>query len=90
MAAVSPKAPKNAKLSLIAWDTESSAHTERMLQQRIACGWKHDYVEKWRVLQREGKMAIQWVVSEPCTLPCTLPCKGEMDEGFFFHFLFRI
>jgi len=49
-------------VDLIAWDPDSPEHVERMFQQRIACGWKSDYVEKWRGLQREGKMAIQWVV----------------------------
>lgn len=55
-------ASAKAKVNLISWDPESLAHTERMVQQRIACGWKQDYVEHWRVLQREGKIALQWVV----------------------------
>ncbi len=58
------KSPVQAKVSLIAWDPDSPAHIERMVQQRVACGWKFDYVEKWRVLQREGKMTLQWVVSQ--------------------------
>ncbi|KAK2789080.1 hypothetical protein FQN53_002634 [Emmonsiellopsis sp. PD_33] len=56
------KAPARPKVSLIAWDPESPAHTERMFQQRLACGWKEDCIEDWMVLQREGKMALQWVV----------------------------
>ncbi|RDL42511.1 Uncharacterized protein BP5553_02490 [Venustampulla echinocandica] len=56
------KAPARAKVNLIAWDPESPAHAERMVQQRVACGWKQDYIEQWRVLQRKGKMALQWVV----------------------------
>ncbi|EKD15384.1 uncharacterized protein L3040_001751 [Drepanopeziza brunnea f. sp. 'multigermtubi'] len=49
-------------VSLIAWDPESPAHVGRLFQQRVACGWKSDCVESWRHLQRQGKMAIQWVV----------------------------
>jgi len=62
VAAVPLKAQARAKVNLIAWDPESPAHTERMVQQRVACGWKQDYIEQWRVLQREGKMALQWIV----------------------------
>ena len=57
------KAPARAKVNLIAWDPESPAHVERMFQQRVACGWNETYVEKWRGVQREGKMTLQWVVS---------------------------
>ncbi len=67
------KSPARAKVNLIAWDPESPAHIERMVQQRIACGWKIDYVERWRVLQREGKMAIQWIVSQVTLFCCA--CK---------------
>lgn len=49
---------------LIPWDTESPEHCERLFQQRIACGWKSDKIEKWKVYQREGKMSIHWAVSE--------------------------
>lgn len=62
-AAAPLKSRARAKVDLIAWDPESPEHIERMFQQRIACGWKADLVQKWRGLQREGKMAIQWVVS---------------------------
>lgn len=62
-AGVAWKAPARVKVDLIAWDPESPAHVKRMLQHRIACGWKQEYVEGWRVLQREGKMGLQWVVS---------------------------
>ncbi|KAF8864383.1 hypothetical protein BDZ45DRAFT_582162 [Acephala macrosclerotiorum] len=56
------KSPKRAKVNLIAWDPESPAHVERMFQQRVACGWNSELVEKWRDLQSEGKMTLQWVV----------------------------
>ncbi|CZT44459.1 uncharacterized protein RSE6_04627 [Rhynchosporium secalis] len=51
-----------ANIDLIAWNPDSTEHVERLFQQRVACGWKSGDVEKWRGLQREGKMAIQWVV----------------------------
>jgi hypothetical protein len=53
------------EIVLIPFDPDSSEHVERIRQQRIACGWKKESkdIEKWRVLQREGKMLIHWVVS---------------------------
>jgi hypothetical protein len=62
VAAVPLKAPARAKVCLIAWDPDSPAHIERMVQQRVACGWHEDYIERWKVLQIEGKMALEWVV----------------------------
>jgi hypothetical protein len=51
-----------ANVDLIPWDPESPEHVERMVQQRIACGWKDKEVGKWKRLQREGVIALQWVV----------------------------
>jgi hypothetical protein len=51
------------QISLVAWDPDSPEHVERLYQQRVACGWNKQAVESWRQLQREGMMAIQWVVS---------------------------
>jgi hypothetical protein len=50
-------------VDLIPWDADSAEHVERMVQQRIACGWKEDKVESWKLLQRQGKTTLQWVVS---------------------------
>jgi 7-cyano-7-deazaguanine synthase in queuosine biosynthesis len=61
--AVTPFKSSTAQIQLIPWDPESPAHVERMIQQRIACGWKHDKIEGYRDLQREGKVTLQWVVS---------------------------
>jgi hypothetical protein len=52
-----------AQIVLIPWDPDSPEHVERLYQQRIACGWNKQAVEGWRVLQRAGKIALQWVVS---------------------------
>ena len=48
---------------LIPWDPDSEEHVDRMVLQRIACGWKQDYVEGWRQQQREGKIGLHWIVS---------------------------
>jgi len=51
-----------AQINLIPWDPDSPAHIERMIEQRIACGWRSEEVDLWRQPQREGKVNIQWVV----------------------------
>ncbi|KUJ07232.1 uncharacterized protein LY89DRAFT_631812 [Mollisia scopiformis] len=50
------------KVVLVPWDPDSRAHAERMVQQRIACGWHQDTVPKWQIRQREGKKNLQWIV----------------------------
>lgn len=47
----------------VPWDPDSPEHVERMIQQRIACGYRSDVVESWRELQREGKIGLHWIVS---------------------------
>lgn len=54
---------KFSAVDLIPWDPESPEHVERMIEQRIACGWKQEAVKSWKAWQNEGKMALQWVVS---------------------------
>jgi hypothetical protein len=57
---VSPKS----NAALIPWDPDSPEHHVRLQLQRKACGWKYDpsWTDKWAKLQREGKIALQWVV----------------------------
>lgn len=51
-------------VQLIPWDPESDEHVERLIQQRIACGWNSEAVEtRWRNLQRIGHKCMYWVVS---------------------------
>ncbi|KAI9810597.1 MAG: hypothetical protein M1827_006159 [Pycnora praestabilis] len=50
------------EVTLVPWDPESSEHVERLYDQRVACGWNQYMIEKWRIMQREGKKAIQWIV----------------------------
>jgi len=49
-------------VTLVPWDPESAEHRERLYQQRVACGWKIDEVENWRLLQRRGLINLWWVV----------------------------
>jgi hypothetical protein len=51
-----------AQIFLVPFDSNSPSHIERMRQQRIACGWNSELVEKWCDLQKAGKKALQWVV----------------------------
>lgn len=53
------------KVTLIPWDPESEEHSQRLYDQRIACGWKAEKVGRWKELQREGVMAIHWVILDP-------------------------
>ncbi len=55
----------SSQVTLIPWDPDSPSHIERMIQQRIACGWKQNEVNLWRSFQKDGTMALQWVVSPP-------------------------
>ena len=52
-------------VALIPWDPDSPAHQERLRLQRKACGWKYEqvWIDRWSKLQKEGKIALQWLVS---------------------------
>jgi hypothetical protein len=50
------------QVDLVPWDPESPEHVERIVQKRIACGWKHEQVEMWKSWQRDGRLVLQWVV----------------------------
>ncbi|TVY89673.1 hypothetical protein LAWI1_G003160 [Lachnellula willkommii] len=49
---------------LIPWDPTSPDHVQRMVQQRIACGWNEDAVEGWKGRQETGTLNLQWIVFE--------------------------
>ncbi len=55
-----------ARVNLVPWDPDSSQHVQRLYDQRLTCGWKEERVEKWRTMQREGKIAIHWLVGDFC------------------------
>lgn len=84
---LSPTTKTTAKVTLIAWDPESEAHAERLFQQRIACGWKSEQIEKWRALQREGKIVLQWVVSLSSFFMSRMLFAGERNLRSFCCFL---
>ncbi|SPO04643.1 uncharacterized protein DNG_07328 [Cephalotrichum gorgonifer] len=49
-------------VTLIPWDPESAEHSERLIEQRIACGWHADQVKgSWREAQRAGTKCIYWL-----------------------------
>lgn len=53
-------------VELVPWDPESPEHAERLIEQRLVCGWHADKVEgPWRKAQIDGTKCIYWVVS-PC------------------------
>ncbi|TAQ83248.1 hypothetical protein B7494_g8428 [Chlorociboria aeruginascens] len=49
---------------LIPWDSASPEHVQRLVEQRITCGWDHEAVEKWKVIQKSGEFNLQWIVLE--------------------------
>lgn len=65
----SAASPKCGDVILVHWDPNSTQHAQRHYDQRIACGWKQERIEFWRALQREGKMAIHWVVGNSVVSP---------------------
>ncbi|KAH7403706.1 hypothetical protein BKA64DRAFT_722394 [Cadophora sp. MPI-SDFR-AT-0126] len=55
-------APSKPQVQLIPWDFTSSEHVERLVQQRIACGWDFEAVESWKLKQERGEFNLQWIV----------------------------
>jgi hypothetical protein len=53
----------NEKVELILWDPKSPEHADRMLKQRVACGWRYDEVEEWQLKQIKGTKCLYWIVS---------------------------
>ncbi|KAG4443416.1 hypothetical protein IFR05_001095 [Cadophora sp. M221] len=50
------------QVQLIPWDFTSLEHVERLVQQRIACGWDSEAVESWIPKQEIGNFNLQWIV----------------------------
>ncbi|ROT35091.1 hypothetical protein SODALDRAFT_77547 [Sodiomyces alkalinus F11] len=56
----------NMKCHLMPWDPESDEHVERLIQQRIACGWNAERVaSEWKDEQLAGQKSIFWIVLSP-------------------------
>lgn len=50
-------------IRLIAWDPTNEEHFERMVQQRLSCGWDSDAVGVWKKKLLDGNKFMYWVVS---------------------------
>lgn len=58
--------PSQPLLDLIPWDPESPEQVERLVEQRIQCGWNIDKPESvWRKGQIKGSKCIYWIVRRP-------------------------
>jgi hypothetical protein len=66
MDSVTPTRPAKStkpRVLLIPWDPTSPEHVQRLVEQRIACGWDYEEVEGWRAKHESGTLNMQWVVS---------------------------
>lgn len=60
----SPLMSPKSQIELIPWDPESPDHLDRLVEQRVQCGWHEAKVNtSWRKEQREGTKCIYWIVS---------------------------
>ncbi|PVH78353.1 hypothetical protein DL98DRAFT_516832, partial [Cadophora sp. DSE1049] len=50
------------QVELIPWDFTSPDHVERLVQQRIHCGWDSEAVQSWIPKQESGEFNLQWIV----------------------------
>ncbi|KAK6613075.1 hypothetical protein H4I95_01419 [Botrytis cinerea] len=62
MGSINPTNSSKPQIVLIPWDPTSPEHVERLVRQRIACGWDSECVESWRKAQENGKLNNQWIV----------------------------
>ncbi|CAM1502189.1 Fc.00g041730.m01.CDS01 [Cosmosporella sp. VM-42] len=67
------------QVQLIPWDPESTDHVERLVEQRVECGWHHDKVKPvWRGEQTFGIKCIYWITVSPE--------DPDQDEKLRLHF----
>jgi hypothetical protein len=50
---------------LIPWHPVDEAHYQRMVDQRVACGWREEEVPEWKRKQLDGVKFVYWIVSVP-------------------------
>ncbi|CAG8958142.1 hypothetical protein HYFRA_00000490 [Hymenoscyphus fraxineus] len=54
------------QIQLIPWDPNSEEHINRLILQRLACGWGAENVrETWCKQQQEGHKSLHWIVLKP-------------------------
>jgi hypothetical protein len=52
------------KITLIPWDSQSEAHVEWLVKQRVECSWHQGKVRtEWIDEQQKGIKCIFWIVS---------------------------
>lgn len=55
--------PARVTAGLVPWDPESPDHINRLIEQRIDCGWDKDKPDgPWKKAQLEGRKCIYWIV----------------------------
>lgn len=52
---------KTAEVRLIPWNPSCPEHFTRLVDQRYACGWNYDEVEKWKREHLDGIKALYWI-----------------------------
>ncbi|KAI1377686.1 hypothetical protein F4677DRAFT_45040 [Hypoxylon crocopeplum] len=50
------------KVELVPWDHLSQEHTQRMYDQRVACGWRVEEVPSWVESAKKGRKMFYWVL----------------------------
>lgn len=52
------------QILLVPYDADSPEHVQRLVEQRIACGWEHESVPQCTAAHRTGELTLQWAVSK--------------------------
>ncbi|KAH8173281.1 hypothetical protein LIA77_07536 [Sarocladium implicatum] len=55
------------KVQLVPWDPCDAKQYQRMIDQRIACGWRSEEVPEWKAKALKGVKLLYWVKIEDCT-----------------------
>ncbi|KAF5644412.1 hypothetical protein F25303_6010 [Fusarium sp. NRRL 25303] len=50
------------KITLVPWDPTNEAHFQRMYDQRVACGWRHEEVTEWKDKMLKGQKFLYWII----------------------------
>ncbi|KAH6684843.1 hypothetical protein F5X68DRAFT_20690 [Plectosphaerella plurivora] len=73
------RAPSSTGVALIPWDPTSEDHIQRLIEQRIECGWHEDMpAVYWKKLQLQGTKCIYWVVPQPVEVGAAEKLEAQM------------
>ncbi|KAI9903976.1 hypothetical protein N3K66_000505 [Trichothecium roseum] len=61
---------------LVPWDAADEGQVGRMVDQRVACGWRDTEVPEWKGLMLRGEKVFYWIVIED-----TVPEKKEFEKA---------